>query len=91
MSPLQLFLSKHCEADQTAALPLSALLRGYLSSLDGTEAPKWRDRQYVRSVLARSFTVKLGELNILQVVGLRLKVVAPIAAPVQSEAARCLS
>jgi hypothetical protein len=89
MSPLQKFLVQNCDADPTAALPLVALFNGYQRSLDGTEAPQWRDGQYVRDVLARSFKIRRGYCKIREVVGLRLKYVG--AAAVQSEAAPCLN
>ena len=73
MSPLQSFLMKQCEADPKAAIPLAALFKHYVGSLDGTEAPELRSRKHVRDVLAESFEIKLGPLNILTVYGLRIK------------------
>jgi hypothetical protein len=77
MSPLQLFLMRHFDADPAGTVPLIDFLFEYVDWLDGTEAPEWRDKPHVFTVLSRTFTIAVWG-GCRHIVGLTRK---PVSSP----------
>lgn len=74
MSPLQLLLIRTFDADPAGGMvPLVEFMFEYLDSLDGTEAPEWRDRGNILAVLARSGFAITMRGGCRQIVGLSFK------------------